>query len=178
MKIKRIILNCLFNKRQRSVLWEALLFSAHTYRRRKEMENFAVVNQVIEELKTVWGIKERMYSESEVAAIMKATSEKAVAKLAPQFKEEYRRHYEHGFKRGHDQALKELIDSVSPEGSLKVGTVIDTSVCKTCESKDSCETYNILRSEEEESKEEIKSKEKTEEQASEAASQADNKEEN
>lgn len=53
MKIKQIILNCLFNKRQRSVLWEALLFSAHTYRRRKEMENFAVVNQVVEELKAV-----------------------------------------------------------------------------------------------------------------------------
>lgn len=74
--------------------------------------------------------------------------------------------------------MKELIDSVSPEGSLKVGTVIDTSECKTCEAKDFCETYNILRSEEEESKEEIKSKEKTEEQASEAAFQADNKEEN
>lgn len=159
MKIKQIILNCLFNKRQKSVLWEALLFSAHTYRRRKEMENFAVVNQVIEELKTVWGIKEKMYSQAEVDQIKKAAVEE-------------------GWKRGYDQTIKDLISSVSPQTPLKVGAVIDTSVCKACDLKESCETYNALQDEERESKEDIKSEEKTEEQAKEAVSQADNKEEN
>ena len=58
MKAKAFILNCLFNKRQREIIWNAVLFSEHTYRRRGDVDSAAQVQQVINEVATTFGVKE------------------------------------------------------------------------------------------------------------------------
>lgn len=34
MNVKRFIFNRIFNQRQRDIIWNAIVFSQHTYRRR------------------------------------------------------------------------------------------------------------------------------------------------
>lgn len=49
MNFKKQIFKMLFNKRQRAIIWQAVLFSEHTYRRRGNVNGAATVLTVINE---------------------------------------------------------------------------------------------------------------------------------
>ena len=70
MGIKRFIYNRLFNKRQRRVIWQALLYSEYRYKRRGNTDGAAYVRTVINETVKTAGTKQRTYLESEVDAIV------------------------------------------------------------------------------------------------------------
>ena len=74
MKAKAFILNRLFDKRQREIIWNAVLFSEHTYRRRGDVDSAAQVQQVINEVATIFGVKET-FTRQEVDEIMKRTGQ-------------------------------------------------------------------------------------------------------
>lgn len=74
MKIRRFILNRILNARQREMIWAALLFSAHTYKRRGNMEGFAAVTRVLDETQPILGVKERTWTREEVEALIEESS--------------------------------------------------------------------------------------------------------
>lgn len=72
MGIKRFIYNRLFNKRQRFAIWQAVLFSEYTYRRRGNVDGAAYVRTVINEVAPIAATKQRLFTADEVDAIVKA----------------------------------------------------------------------------------------------------------
>lgn len=90
-KIKRFIFNRLFNERQRNVIWQAVLYSEHTYKRRNNAEGVARVRQVINEVAEIAATKQRTYLESQVNEIVQAQVNAALnganEKMAAAYKE-------------------------------------------------------------------------------------------
>ena len=78
MGIKRFIYNRLFNKRQRRVIWQALLYSEYRYKRRGNTDGAAYVRTVINEIIKTAGTKQRTYLESEVDAMVNKAIEETV----------------------------------------------------------------------------------------------------
>lgn len=78
MGIKRFIYNRLFNKRQRFAIWQAVLFSEYTYRRRGNVDGAAYVRTVINEVAPIAATKQRLFTADEVDAIVKARVSEAI----------------------------------------------------------------------------------------------------
>lgn len=87
--MKKLLMSLLFSRKQREVIWQALLFSEHTYRRRGDVDNAANVQMVINETQDKFGIIKKSYTLSEVndiiARVIKQTKEEAEEKLAQAF---------------------------------------------------------------------------------------------
>lgn len=87
--MKKLLMSLLFSKKQREVIWQALLFSEHTYRRRGDVDNAANVQIVINETQDKFAIIKKSYTLSEVndiiARVIKQTKEEAEEKLAQAF---------------------------------------------------------------------------------------------
>lgn len=87
--MKKLLMSLLFSRKQREVIWQALLFSEHTYRRRGDVDNAANVQMVINETQDKFGIIKKIYTLSEVndiiARVIKQTKEEAEEKLAQAF---------------------------------------------------------------------------------------------
>ena len=159
MKVKAFILNCLFNKRQREIIWNAVLFSEHTYRRRGDVDSAAQVQQVINEVATTFGVKET-FTRQEVDEIMKRTGQQVADDIQKVVGEKLQKAYKDGRKAGIKETLDKLsekiADNFKPEGieHLVKGGMIDTKKCETCEHKDECGTLKMIREFEQETKDE------------------------
>lgn len=138
-KIKRFIFNRLFNKRQRNVIWQAVLYSEYRYKRRNNAEGVARVRQVINEVAPVAATKQRTYLESQVNEIVQtqvnaAYKEGKAAGVKATIDE-----MKHYVNRG----LKKFVitpTDVDDEGEVHFirGMKIDLKKCQKCEHADEC----------------------------------------
>lgn len=162
MKIGKFIFNRLFNKRQREVILQALIYSAHTYKRRGNVEGYSEVSRVIGELSDKFGLKEKTYTEREVNEIINESSEILANKMQELSKQAYKKGYESGVKSVPFPALVGVIRSGE---SLEPGMEFSKEKCESCEHKEECSLYSVLKDEfesEEKKTEEGSSEEKRE----------------
>ena len=149
-KIKRFIFNRLFNKRQRNVIWQAVLYSEYRYRRRNNADGVARVRQVINEVAQIAATKQRTYLESQVNEIVQAQVNAALKgaekKMAAAYKE--------GKAAGVKAAMNEMKHCVKIElkkfGIIPIdvdddgevhfvkGMKIDREKCQKCKHADEC----------------------------------------
>lgn len=144
MGIKRFIYNCLFNKRQRFAIWQAVLFSEYTYRRRGNVDGAAYVRTVINEVAPIAATKQRLFTADEVDAIVKARVSEVI-KAADR----------------EAQKFPQKVDK--PE--IRV-IKVDLDKCASCEHLDECDTIpaeikTILNHSKEEGEKEESGKETT-----------------
>lgn len=149
-KIKRFIFNRLFNKRQRNVIWQAVLYSEYTYRRRNNAEGVARVRQVINEVAKIAATKQRTYLESQVNEIVQAQVNAALKGAEEKMAAAYKEGKAAGVKATIDEMkhyvkreLKKFgitpID-VNDEGEVHFikGMKIDREKCQKCKHADEC----------------------------------------
>lgn len=178
MKAKAFILNCLFNKRQREIIWNAVLFSEHTYRRRGDVDSAAQVQQVINEVATTFGVKET-FTRQEVDEIMKRTGQQVADDIQKVVDQKLQKAYKDGRKAGIKEILDKLnekfVDDFKPEKiePLVKGGLIDTKKCEECAHKDECGTLKMIREFEQEEKADEDKQEDNQEHAGNAASDAE-----
>ena len=149
MGIKRFIFNRLFNKRQRRIIWQALLYSEYRYERRGNVDAAARVKTVINETIKVAGVKQEKFYESEVAEIVK----REVTAVAEDAKKKIENAYNEGKKAGINQAISEMEKKAEQE-KQDVGTKIivgfakpievDLEKCEDCEHKDDCAVKSAM----------------------------------
>lgn len=178
MKAKAFILNCLFNKRQREIIWNAVLFSEHTYRRRGDVDSAAQVQQVINEVATTFGVKET-FTRQEVDEIMKRTGQQVADDIQKVVSQKLQKAYKDGRKAGIKEILDKLnekfVDDFKPEKiePLVKGGLIDTKKCEECAHKDDCGTLKMIREFEQEEKADDDKQEDNQEHAGNAAGDAE-----
>lgn len=180
MKVKAFILNRLFNKRQREIIWNAVLFSEHTYRRRGDVDSAVQVQQVINEVSTIFGVKET-FTRQEVDEIMRRTGKQVADDIQKVVGEKLQKAYKDGRKAGIKETLDKLtekfVDDFKPEKiePLVEGGLIDTKNCETCEHKDDCGTLKMIREFEQEESEEKNNQEDAAADAGDAEDSAEGK---
>ena len=200
MKIRRFILNRILNARQREIIWAALLFSAHTYKRRGNMEGFAAVTRVLDETYPIIGVEERTWTREEVEALIEKSSEHISQKINEIAQDAFKK----GVHAGRSEAVRERIikedaqhvhhieefaDELRPFGiviglrrdedseGLQPGHEFSKEKCEGCEHKEDCELYNVVLKDEFESDEgEDEKKENGTEQAEKEGEHADTEE--
>lgn len=149
-KIKRFIFNCLFNKRQRNVIWQAVLYSEYTYKRRNNAEGVARVRQVINEVAKIAATKQRTYLESQVNEIVQAQVNAALKGAEEKMAAAYKEGKAAGIKAAIDEMkhyVKEELKKfdttptdVNDEGEVHFikGMKIDREKCQKCKHADEC----------------------------------------
>lgn len=167
MNIKRFIFNRLFNKRQRRVIWQAVLFSEHTYKRRGNVEAAADVRTVINEVIKIAGVEQQKFYESEVVEIVK----REVAAVMEEAKKKIENAYNEGKKVGAKQVISEIEnkakllnkdnndkDNDSERFKVILGFAkpieVDLEKCEDCEHKDDCPVKSAMENAEMESESE------------------------
>ncbi len=69
-RFKKFILSMLLNKRERIVIWNALWFSNHTYRRRGDINGAISVSQVMKDVEYILGVTSQRYTKEDVDKIV------------------------------------------------------------------------------------------------------------
>lgn len=110
MNFKKQIFKMLLNKRQRAIIWQAILFSEHTYRRRGNVNGAATVQTVINETEKTFGFDKCHFTKEEVDNIVagvlndgKAHIEEAFRKGSEVAEKKMNEAYNAGFKRCLDE---------------------------------------------------------------------------
>lgn len=75
-RLKRFILSLLLTKEERVMIWNALWFSNHTYRRRGNVDGAAAVQMVMNRTEGLLVPKGRKYSEKNLSKLLKELSTK------------------------------------------------------------------------------------------------------
>lgn len=140
MKFKRFIYNMLFNERQRKAIWQAVLFSEHTYKRRGDIEGAARIRQVINEVAKIAATKQSVYLESQVAEIVKHEVEAALKCSQAKIEAAYKEGKIAGAKKTLDEIKQILEDSKKRTKSF----TIDTAKCEKCNEADECFIYQAI----------------------------------
>ena len=140
MNFKKRIFKMLFNKRQRAIIWQAILFSEHTYKRRGNVNAAASVQTVINETEKIFGFDKSHFTKEEVDEIVAGVLNEGKAHIQDAFRkgtevseEKIKEAYNAGFKR----CIEEIERSAekNEEGkSVKLHVCeIDLSDCKSKE---------------------------------------------
>lgn len=113
--MKKFFLGLVFNSRQRQIIWNAILFSAHTYLRRGNTAKAAEVQQVINETEGIFGAK-TTYTKAEVDSLLQQAAKEVqdTAKKAIEKAESI------AFHAGFDAAVKAVADG---EIEIKTATI-------------------------------------------------------
>lgn len=98
--MKKFLLKLLLNKKQREIIWQAMIFSEYTYRRRGNVDGAAVVQTVINETQSAFGVVKDTYSKEEVDYI--------VAQVIKDTRAESEKQIKDAFRSGVDSCKKEL----------------------------------------------------------------------
>lgn len=69
--MKKFLIRLIFNKRQREIIWNAIVFSQHTYKRRGDIDNASEVGVVINETEKLFTEKEPKFTLNEICFIYK-----------------------------------------------------------------------------------------------------------
>lgn len=140
MNFKKRIFKMLFNKRQRAIIWQALLFSEHTYKRRGNVNAAANVQTVINETEKIFGFDKPHFTKEEVDEIVARVINEGNAHIRDAFhkgakvaEEKIKEAYNAGFKRCVEEIEKRAEkDEESKSEKLHVHD-IDLSDCKSKE---------------------------------------------
>lgn len=122
MSIRKFIFNRLFNQRQRDIIWNAILFSQHTYRRRGQIDNAAVVQQVINEVSNLFKVK-RSYSQEEVDALIQSVT-KDFQNYQKEAENNINRAYQKGVENGVKKALSDVKDQLKEMKTICVSGIV------------------------------------------------------
>lgn len=113
--MKKFLLKLLFNKRQREIIWQAMIFSEHTYRRRGNINNAAVVQTVINETESAFNVVKNTYTKEEVDFIVANVLRDAKVENDKQIKIAYekgvdscRKELENAYNRGYEDRMKQF----------------------------------------------------------------------
>lgn len=148
-RFKKFILSMLLNKRERIIIWNALWFSNHTYRRRGNINGAVAVSQVMQRMEYILGVTSQRYTKEEVDKIVEYAIDDIAKEIAAKF-----------MSVGYDKGK---------EGSDHTGVIVLRSGdCENCEETD-CPIYKKMhadsKEETETSVEETDKEEKDGEQA-------------
>ena len=110
MNVKRFIFNRIFNQRQRDIIWNAIVFSQHTYRRRGQIDNAAVVQQVLNEVKSIF-FASKSFTQDEVSAII-SKMENSFKAYQKEAENKVRQAYEKGVLEGVKKASSEIQEEI------------------------------------------------------------------
>lgn len=160
-KLKRFILSMLLTKQERVMIWNALWFSNHTYRRRGNVDGAAAVQMVMNRTEGLIVPKGRTFSEKEVAEIVDEVLHGA-AKASEEFLSDIaRREFRKGYKKGRsERVIEEIAEPLRPfgrpihveekDGKLEVdmelneGMEIDREKCETCDAREGCIIFAMI----------------------------------
>lgn len=160
-KLKRFILSMLLTKQERVMIWNALWFSNHTYRRRGNVDGAAAVQMVMNRTEGLIVPKGRTFSEKEVTEIVDEVLHGA-AKASEEFLSDIaRREFRKGYKKGRsERVIEEIAEPLRPfsrpihveekDGKLEVdmalneGMEIDREKCETCDAREGCIIFAMI----------------------------------
>jgi hypothetical protein len=114
-KIKKFLLKLLLNKKQREIIWQAMIFSEYTYRRRGNVDGAAVVQTVINETQSTFGVVKDSYSKEEVDYIVskaikdvRVESEKTIKDAYKKGVDSCRQELENAYQKGVDDTMAKI----------------------------------------------------------------------
>lgn len=155
MNIKRFIFNRIFNQRQRDIIWNAIVFSQHTYRRRGQIDNAAVVQQVLNEVKSVF-FASKSFTQDEVNAII-GKMENSFKAYQKEAENKVRQAYEKGVIEGVKKASSEIQEEIKKMSKPSIkGCVVVVCSKNEEENEEQEEQNNVPDAKEPENNPEVK----------------------
>lgn len=159
-KFKRFLLSLLLTKQERVMIWNALWFSNHTYRRRGNVDGAAAVQMVMNRTEGLIVPKGRTFSEKEVNEIVNEVL-KGAAKASEEILGEISRHeFRKGYRRGRaERNIEEISEPLRPfggrpihgvDGEIQEGMEFDKEKCKTCDERENCIVFAMIFGQDEE----------------------------
>lgn len=155
-RIKRFILSLLLTKQERVMIWNALWFSNHTYRRRGNVDGAAAVQMVMNRTEGLIVPKGRKYSEKEVAEIVDGIV-KASAEASEHVIRDISRHeFNKGYRKGRsERTLEDIVEPLRPfphprhaeevvDGELSEGMEFDREQCEKCDAREGCIIFALI----------------------------------
>lgn len=140
MNFKERIFKTLFNKRQRAIIWQAILFSEHTYQRRGNVNAAASVQTVINETEKIFGFDKSHFTKEEVDEIVAGVINEGKAHIQDAFRkgtevaeEKIKEAYNAGFKRCIEEIEKRAEKSEENKSAKLHVCEIDLRDCKSKE---------------------------------------------
>lgn len=160
-KLKRFILSMLITKQERVMIWNALWFSNHTYRRRGNVDGAAAVQMVMNRTEGLIVPKGRTFSEKEVAEIVDEVLHGAAKASEELLSDIARREFRKGYKKGRsERVIEEIAEPLRPLGrairveekdgkldvdmELNEGMEIDREKCETCDAREGCIIFAMI----------------------------------
>lgn len=155
MNIKRFIFNRIFNQRQRDIIWNAIVFSQHTYRRRGQIDNAAVVQQVLNEVKSIF-FASKSFTQDEVNAII-GKMENSFKAYQKEAENKVRQAYEKGVLEGVKKASSEIQEEIKKMSKPSIkGCVVVVRSKNEEENEEKEEKNNVPDAKEPENNPEVK----------------------
>lgn len=155
MNIKRFIFNRIFNQRQRDIIWNAIVFSQHTYRMRGQIDNAAVVQQVLNEVKNIF-FASKSFTQDEVNAII-GKMENSFKAYQKEAENKVRQAYEKGVIEGVKKASSEIQEEIKKMSKPSIkGCVVVVRSKNEEENEEQEEQNNVPDAKEPENNPEVK----------------------
>lgn len=149
-RLKRFILSLLLTKQERVMIWNALWFSNHTYRRRGNVDGAAAVQMVMNRTEGLIVPKGRKYSEKELVEIVEGIINEA-AKASEEVTRHVARHeFNKGYRKGRsERTLEEIAEPIRPfpnqvDGEITEGMEFDREKCETCDERENCIVFALI----------------------------------
>lgn len=160
-RLKRFILSLLLTKQERVMIWNALWFSNHTYRRRGNVDGAAAVQMVMNRTEGLLVPKGRKYSEKELVEIVEGVINEAAKASEEVTRHVARQEFNKGYRKGRsERTLEEIAEPLRPfgravhveekDGKLEVdmelneGMEIDREKCETCDAREGCIIFAMI----------------------------------
>lgn len=160
-RLKRFILSLLLTKQERVMIWNALWFSNHTYRRRGNVDGAAAVQMVMNRTEWLLVPKGRKYSEKELVEIVDGIINEAAKASEEVTRHVARQEFNKGYRKGRSKrAIEEIAEPLRPfgrpihveekDGKLEVdmelneGMEIDREKCETCDAREGCIIFALV----------------------------------
>lgn len=128
----------LLNKRQRAIIWQAILFSEHTYKRRGNVNAAATVQTVINETEKIFGFDNLHFTKEEVDEIVAGVINEDNAHIQDAFRkgtEIAKEKINEAYNAGFNSCIEELKKRAKKDEEIKLAKPyvceIDLSDCKS-----------------------------------------------
>lgn len=149
-KLKRFILSMLLTKQERVMIWNALWFSNHTYRRRGNVDGAAAVQMVMNRTEGLIVPKGRKYSEKELTEIVEGVINEAAKASEEVTRHIARQEFNKGYRKGRsERTLEEIVEPLRPfpnqvDGEITEGMEFDREKCETCDERENCIVFALV----------------------------------
>jgi hypothetical protein len=146
-KFKRIMMSLLLSKQERVMIWNALWFSNHTYRRRGNVDGAAAVQMVMNSTEHVLNVNNKTFTKEEVDQIVKDVLEASQKAASDVIGYIVNREFKKGYKAGQKAMVEEIekyIESEKIDFAVVPGMELDKEKCDACENKKDCIIYQMV----------------------------------